>query len=223
MNLLHISASPRGHLSYSRKLGAVLIERLSRVLPLRVVHRDLATAPPPLPNADFAAASLMPEAQRGPDEAEHLGVSEQLIAELVDSDAVVADMPMHNFTVPATFKAWIDMVARPGRTFQSLRHGKRGLLADRPVVLVVASGGPIGESAQPDFLTPYVRHVFATMGLHDFWPVCITGRRHGIPEIEAQECRALGNLDGIVAHLVADANRCRREAIATDKACSVYK
>ncbi len=75
---------------------------------------------------------------------------------------------MHNFTVPAVLKAWIDQVLRLNRTFRLTPAGKVGLLADRPTYVVVATGGPIsGERArQPDFLTPYLEAVLRTLGVH---------------------------------------------------------
>ncbi|WP_206214362.1 NAD(P)H-dependent oxidoreductase, partial [Pseudomonas viridiflava] len=48
-------------------------------------------------------------------------------------------------------------------------EGKTGLLADRPVYVLVGSGGfQQGERArQPDFLTSYLRVVLNTLGLYD--------------------------------------------------------
>ncbi|MNV96003.1 FMN-dependent NADH-azoreductase [compost metagenome] len=56
---------------------------------------------------------------------------------------------------------------RPERTFRSTRQGKVGLLRDRPVLAVVACGGPVreGPGSQQDFLTPYLKYVLGTIGL----------------------------------------------------------
>ncbi len=53
------------------------------------------------------------------------------------SDALLISTPMHNFTVPAALKLWIDFVLRVGRTFKSTAEGKFGLLADRPALVLV--------------------------------------------------------------------------------------
>jgi FMN-dependent NADH-azoreductase len=76
---------------------------------------------------------------------------------------------MHNFTVPSVLKAWIDHIVRIRRTFNVTRDGKVGALRDRPVFVAVSSGGRFsGERArQPDFLTPYLRAILGTIGLHD--------------------------------------------------------
>jgi FMN-dependent NADH-azoreductase len=48
-------------------------------------------------------------------------------------------------------------------------EGKVGTLRDRPVFVAVSSGGRFsGEHArQPDFLTPYLKVILGTIGLHD--------------------------------------------------------
>lgn len=167
-HLLHVSASPRRERSVSRRIGNDLIGSLRGVDPrLLVRERNLALDLPPHPGDAFATASTMPDAQRGPMEQAALALSEQLIGELEETELVVVSTPMHNFTVPSTLKAWIDHVVRPGRTFRSTAAGKLGLLKDRPVLIVITCGGRCGEApaGQTDFITPYLRYVFAMIGL----------------------------------------------------------
>jgi FMN-dependent NADH-azoreductase len=96
-------------------------------------------------------------------------LSEVLIRELEESDALVISTPMHNFTVPSGLKAWLDHVVRIHRTFNATPEGKVGTLYARPVFVAVASGGRYsGEQArQPDFLTPYLAAILGTIGLRD--------------------------------------------------------
>jgi FMN-dependent NADH-azoreductase len=77
---------------------------------------------------------------------------------------------MYNFSVPTVLKAWIDHVARAGRTFRYTASGPVGLLKDKPVFVVTARGGVYtGESAARglDFQEPYLRAILAFMGLND--------------------------------------------------------
>jgi FMN-dependent NADH-azoreductase len=108
-------------------------------------------------------------------------VSDQLIAELERADVVVIGTPMHNLSVPSSLKAWIDHVVRARRTFTMATSGKKGMLHDRPVYIAVASGGRFsGTNAhQPDFLTPYLKAVLASIGLNNllFFSVEGTGAR----------------------------------------------
>lgn len=166
--LLHVSASPRGGISHSRRVAIELIAHWKLMHPgLLVVDRDLAACPLPHPSASFVAASLAADETRTPNDREALATSELLIAELAHADALLISTPMHNFTIPSALKAWIDHIARPGRTFRSTARGKQGLLRDRPVRIVLACGGAIasGTGHQEDWASPYLRYVFGVMGM----------------------------------------------------------
>ncbi|MFD0985872.1 FMN-dependent NADH-azoreductase [Methyloligella solikamskensis] len=203
MSILHVSASPRGTRSHSRKIGSILVERLQAAAPGEVTRRDLAISPPPFPDSGFVEASLRPDGLRSPGSQQTLETSETLIRELETAAAVVLDMPIHNFTVPAVLKAWIDMVVCPGRTFRLTPDGKLGMLADRPVVLIVACGGCLTgpPPSNSDFATPYLRHIFATIGIHDVAILLMEGLSRWQTEAEAAERVAAEKLDAIVGHV----------------------
>lgn len=106
---------------------------------------------------------------RAPFEDPAFAHSEKLIRDVEACDALLISTPMHNFTVPATLKLWIDHVLRSSRTFTITLEGKFGLLKDRPTFVLVRSGGAcVGEDArQPDFLTDYLRHALSVMGIRN--------------------------------------------------------
>ena len=94
--------------------------------------------------------------------------SDKFIEQLELTKALVITTPMHNFNVPAALKAWIDQVVRPQRTFERSAKGKRGMLADRPVLIIVTCGGSVtGPFGQQDFLTSYLEYVIQVVGLAD--------------------------------------------------------
>jgi FMN-dependent NADH-azoreductase len=132
-------------------------------------------------DAAFSAAILAPPDPDHP----ALAQSEALIRELEACDVLVIGTPMHNFCVPAVLKAWIDQIVRIHRTFASTPSGKVGKLPDRMVYVVVASGGwftgpsPVGTPPQPDFLTPYLRTIFATIGLQTVHFITLEGVTRG--------------------------------------------
>jgi FMN-dependent NADH-azoreductase len=169
--ILYIAVSPRGPGSWSRRLGTDLLARLERRHPgARVVRRDLAADPPPPIDAAFADAILRRPEDWDAADRDALGYSEQVIGELEVADVVAIATPMNNYTVPATLKTWIDHVVRIRRTFAGTPEGKVGLLRDRPTYVVTVAGGyHAGDAAglQPDFLTPYLRAILATIGIHD--------------------------------------------------------
>ena len=166
--LLHISASPRGAQSQSRRIGAQFVERLQQQGDLTVIRRDLG-AEPPLPlSAAFMNASLARDELRDEADRAALVYSETLLAELIAAALIVIDTPMHNFTLPAALKAWIDYVVRPNRSFGFSPRGKVPLLKDRPVRIIAACGGRFtGPHPQQDFLTPYLRYVLGVIGFSD--------------------------------------------------------
>jgi FMN-dependent NADH-azoreductase len=183
-SILYITCSPRGAESHSLRFAEEVLDRLRELHPAVVVQtRDLIATPPDPVNAAFSAAVLDPSAS--PDAFRQ---SEMLINELEWADTVVIATPMHNFAVPAVLKAWIDQIVRIHRTFASTPEGKVGKLRDRPVLVVIASGGwfsgpsPTGTPAQPDFLTPYLRTILNTIGLHDIHFLALEGATRG-PEM----------------------------------------
>jgi len=60
-----------------------------------------------------------------------LDLSDTLIAELEQADEVVIGVAMHNFSIPASLKLWIDQIVRSGRTFSYSSSGPQGLLRAR--------------------------------------------------------------------------------------------
>lgn len=169
-HILHIACSPKGDAAHSWRIAGALIDGLSeRHSDMAITTRRLDQSPPTLPTAAFAAEMMAHTTAEEARDAQALQESEWLIKELEVADVLIISTPMHNFTVPAALKAWIDQVVRFGRTFQSTPKGKIGLLRDRPTYLVIASGGVItGEAVtQPDFLTPYLRAILGTIGLQD--------------------------------------------------------
>ena len=169
-NILHIACSPKGEAAHSWRMAEILIAELSDAHSGAAVStRRLDQTPPTLATAAFAADMMAHTTAEATQESGVLQESERLIEELDAADILVISTPMHNFTVPAALKTWIDQVVRFRRTFQSTPKGKIGLLRDRPTYIVIASVGFFtGENpTQPDFLTPYLHAIFATIGLKD--------------------------------------------------------
>jgi FMN-dependent NADH-azoreductase len=200
MNILHLTCSPRGADSESSRLSQAIVDRLQgRHGDARVQLRDLAAAGLPHIDADYSHA--LGSMQAPSEEAltkGSLARSEALIAELDAADYVVIGTPMHNFTVPSVLKAWIDHVVRVNRTFDITREGKVGRLADRPVLIAVASGGLYsGETArQPDFLTLYLKAILAIIGLRDLRFYSVEGMAFGAEAAALARQRTLTRLDG---------------------------
>ena len=141
--ILRIDSSARRTDSVSRELVSRLIDRVPG--DLTIVDRDLSHGVPLL-SEDTLAAMWTPQDQRSDAHTAELAVADEYITELMDADAVVIGLPIYNFGPPAAMKAWADLVARAGTTFQYTETGPEGLVGDKPVYIVVASGGvPVGS------------------------------------------------------------------------------
>jgi FMN-dependent NADH-azoreductase len=93
-----------------------------------------------------------------------------LIAELQKSDEIVIGVAMHNFSIPSVLKLWIDQIARVGKTFAYSESGPQGLLLNKKVTLLIATGGKYDTGtpmAAYNFVEPYLRTAFGFLGLTD--------------------------------------------------------
>ncbi|MCG7400592.1 FMN-dependent NADH-azoreductase [Caballeronia zhejiangensis] len=176
MKALFINASPHREASHGYQLALDMIRKLGACAQSNMVSRDLAAYPLPPITSDYARAIT----SRKPDE-RHFALSEQLIREIEITDVLIINTPMHNFTVPAALKLWIDYVLRIHRTFASTPEGKVGLLRDRPAFVIVGSGGHhSGEHAlQRDFLSPYLRYALGCIGVTDVHFLLLQGLVRG--------------------------------------------
>jgi len=185
MRILHVSCSPRGHAAESYRLSQKIIGFLLRKEPEAVVvNRVIGGRAIPVIDENYAI-SQGSSVDVSPDGT--MAESEELVQELESADVVVIGTPMHNYTVPAALKAWIDHVVRVRRTFDITSAGKVGLLRDRPVFVAIASGGRFSgvRARQPDFLTPYLKAILDMIGLCNLTFFSIQGTGAG-PDAVAQ-------------------------------------
>ncbi|APE42229.1 FMN-dependent NADH-azoreductase [Sulfitobacter alexandrii] len=163
MSILRIDSSANTETSVTRDLTDRIIARLGDA---DVVVRDLALEPLPQITHTWAVARTTPESDRAPEQVEALKESDKLVAELMAADTIVIGAPVYNFGVPASLKAWIDLVARVGVTFRYTENGPEGLVKGKRVIIAMASGGtPVGSSA--DFVSGYLKFVLGFMGMTD--------------------------------------------------------
>ncbi len=173
-NILHITASIRGDESVSGDLGTRIVESLRKDGDTSLVTRDLAQNDLPFIDADRFAANLSPYSDRSAQQHEMAAIADTLIEELQAADAIVFSVPIYNFSVPATVKAWADLVARAGTTFEYTATGPKGKLEGKTAYLAVASGGtPVGSDM--DFMTPWLKFFLGFLGITDVRHVAADG------------------------------------------------
>lgn len=165
--LLHISSSIFAGAGQSTQLAAQFIEGWRAAHPDgKVIVRDLAADPVPhLDAARFAALLSKPE-QRTPEQQAVVDYADALLEEVRAADIVVLGLPMYNFGVPSTLKAYFDHLARAGVTFRYTESGPVGLLGGKKVYVFAARGGAYAGTPA-DTQTPYVRDFLAFLGMDD--------------------------------------------------------
>ena len=164
--ILRLDASANPAASSSRQLGDRLIERLQQAYgEIELRQRDLNQGLSFI-DSSWIAANLTDADDRDPEQTERLVFSDRLIEELRHADHIVLTTPMYNFGIPATLKAWIDLIARAGVTFRYSENGPQGLLENKRVDIVITTGGaPLGSPV--DFASGYLRQVFGFIGIDD--------------------------------------------------------
>ena len=189
--LLVIHSSPKRTQSITRSLTAEFIEKWQTANPQgSITHRDVGVNPPPHLTEETIGAFYTPAEQRTEAQNQALSVSDELIAELRTADEIVIASPMHNFSITSGLKTWIDQVARVGETFQYTEQGPQGLLKDRPVYVITASGGDYRPHTPIAFLNhqdTYLKVALNFIGLEDIRLVQAAGVAAG--ETSVNEAR----------------------------------
>ena len=141
LKILRLDSSPRYVDSVSRHLTDHLMARLLREYPeATVTTRDLAVGLP-LPTETFVDGSVYSMQNPTPAMQAATQLSNEMAAELLAADVVVLGLPVYNWTVPSTFKAYVDQISRLGVTFGYVDGVRHGLLRARNVYIVFTSGG----------------------------------------------------------------------------------
>jgi FMN-dependent NADH-azoreductase len=183
--VLHIDASARQGSSleskfgsHTRRLSSRFIQRWRAAHPNdTIIYRDVALKPPAPVTGEWIHAAFTPSAQREPWMLEALAASDALVAELMSADLIVAGVPMYNFNVPATFKAYIDNIVRVGLTF-GFDRSRQGvpywpLLSEQNKRLVILSSRgdyDYGKGARIEHMNhvePSIKTAFGYIGITD--------------------------------------------------------
>lgn len=164
--ILRIDSSARTSGSNSRALADRLVERLSRDGAVEVTRRDLGATALPFVNEAWVGANFTEDSARTEAQRDVLALSDELIAEIEAADVLVLAVAMYNFNIPASLKAWIDLIARARKTFRYTERGPEGLLRGKTAYVLLATGGTEVDGPL-DFGTPYLRHVLGFVGIDD--------------------------------------------------------
>lgn len=195
--LLLIHTSLQGAASLSSSLASEYVAQWrARHQDGRVISRDLATNPVPHLTAERFAAFTTAADERSAEQLAIVAFSDRLIDELQQADEILIALPMHNFGIPSTLKAYIDHVARAGITFRYTPDGAVGLLTGKRAIVFATRGGKYLGTAL-DTQTDYMKTFLAFLGIEDTQFVYAEGTAMGDDSLNAsiqsarQQIRAL--------------------------------
>ena len=165
--ILQLNSSILSDNGQSSRLANEFVNALRREAPdAKLILRDLARDPVPHLDADrFGAFIAKPEARTLKQDA-FVAYSDGLIAELKQAEVIVLGLPMYNFGVPSTLKAYFDHIARAGVTFRYTATGPVGLLTGKKAYVLATRGG-LYAGSKLDTQTGYVRDFLAFLGITD--------------------------------------------------------
>lgn len=187
MKILHLISSPRGEASFSIKLGKTVVDKLLAAHPGSTVkEHNLVKTPFPHLEEVHLNSFFTPKENLTPELTEAVKHSDDAIAEIMDADVIVIGVPMYNFSIHSTLKAWIDHIARAGKTFRYSEQGPEGLIKNKKVYLAIATGGIYSEGPMKayDFTEPYLRTVLGFLGMTDITTFRVEGMN--MPELKDQ-------------------------------------
>jgi FMN-dependent NADH-azoreductase len=161
--ILQLNTSILSKEGQSTRLATEFVARLDAE---EVIVRDLAAEPVPHLTAESFGAFLSKPESRSKEQQAVLDYSDRLIGELRRADTIVLGLPMYNFGLPSTLKAYFDHVARAGVTFRYTEKGPVGLLTGKKAYVIATRGG-FYVGTPRDTQTAYVRDFLAFLGITD--------------------------------------------------------
>ncbi|NWC07651.1 NAD(P)H-dependent oxidoreductase [Pseudomonas agarici] len=171
MKLMHVDASAKGERSNSRALSRHFIEQLHELgVELEIDYLDLSVETPAHVTEAFAVATYTPSQARTEAMKQTLAASDALCKRLIEADACLFAMPMYNWSMPSTFKAFIDNIIRTDLTYLNTPQGIVGQLSRQKVLFLTSRGAdlrPGSPLASMDALTPALKAAFAFIGVQD--------------------------------------------------------
>lgn len=166
-NLLQLNTSIFSNGGQSSRLVDTFVAARKAINPgLKVIVRDLAKEPVPHLTAEGFQGFLAKADERTPGQAQVVAYSDVLIDEIRLADTIAIGLPMYNFGVPSSLKAYFDHIARGGVTFKYTDKGAVGLLTGKKAYIFAARGG-LYAGTPADTQTAYVRNFLAFLGITD--------------------------------------------------------
>jgi FMN-dependent NADH-azoreductase len=125
-------------------------------------------------------------------EAKAVAIADKYLDQFLTADKVVFGFPLWNLTIPAVLHTYIDYLNRAGKTFKYTSEGPVGLIGNKKIALLNASGGVYskGPVAEMEMAVKYVANMMGFFGAKSIEKIVIEGHNK-FPE-KAEEIIAEG-------------------------------
>ena len=196
--ILQLNSSLSGESGQSSRLASEFTAALAAATGATVKVRDLARQPVPHLTAERFSAFTTPASERSLEQQRHVAESDALIEELRRADVLVLGVPMYNFGIPSTLKAYFDHVARAGVTFRYTAEGPVGLLTGKRAFVFATRGGRYAGT-DADLQSAFLRRFLGFIGINDVEFVYAEGLSLGAEQRERALAAALERIDQLAA------------------------
>ena len=176
----------------------LLSDYFTQQLNAEITTRDLVQQPLPYFTGDAAAATRGEPATE--EQKKLLALSNELVAEIKNTDVVVINAPMYNFSVPAQLKSYFDYIARSGVTFQYTAEGPEGLVKGKKAIVILTTGG-LHKDKPTDLVKAYVQTFLGFIGITDVEFVYAEALGFGPEAVEKAQQSAKTELDRLAKGL----------------------
>lgn len=168
--ILHLISSPRGGESFSIKLADAVINKIQGEFPNSSVETvNLIESNVPHLDTAHLRSFFTPEEHLTTEDQNAIRYSDHAISQLMAADIIVIGAPLYNFSIHSSLKAWIDHIARAGKTFSYSEQGPEGLIKNKKVYIAMSSGGVYSDGLYKpyDFVSSYLTAMLSFLGMTD--------------------------------------------------------
>jgi len=164
--VLAIFSSLNGEQGNSSKLANEYLATLEKNSDVVVNRVDLSSLDLPHLSSDEMQSWMTAAEERTTEQQTLAKRSDDIVEAVQQADEIVLAVPMYNFGVPSSLKAYFDRVARAGITFKYTENGPVGLLENKAATVFAARGG-IYAGTEFDTQSPFLKHFLGFVGITD--------------------------------------------------------
>ncbi len=165
MKTLHINGSPMGPESFGTKLANYyLTKNESEVQEVNLFSLGLCELSEQFYKSGFKNPTEVDQVQ--------FGLRAKLLEDVLNSDQIVINMPMWNYSCPSTVRIFLDALAVPGKTFSYTSTGIKGMIEGKKVIIITTAGG---ENNDQNSLSEMLKSAMALTGLNQDLKIIAVG------------------------------------------------